>query len=474
MVPKLNKKNPYQTGNFKDYLNRRDEKGKLFINTSNNSLFLSPTVPMEVEKIIDGLDMKKAIGPNSIPNIILKSFKLFFSVWLSRLVNLCFEVGIFPDILKTAKITPLHKKDSKLDVINYRPISLLSVFSKIYKNVIYIRIYSYLTKNNLIYSKQFGFRINYSTNHALTSITENIRSLLDQGQYVCGIFVDLEKAFDTVDHETLCEKLNHYGVRGNVNKLIKSYLANRKQYVSLNGFDYEIKNIDCGVPQGSSLGPLLFLIYINDFRLRLNETKSAHFADATFILYNSKKLKTIETIVNTELKEVAKWLNLNKLSLNAGKTELNFFHSHQHGLNYDNISIKCNGVKLSPVDKIKYLGMYIDKYLSWNYHIQHLSTKLSRANGILSKPRRNAPLETCLQVYYAIFYSHLIYGCNIWGLTSEESLNKIEVLQKKCLRIITFSDFNSHTNPLFMILKLLKVKDLTKLHQLKLVFEFYE
>ena len=136
--------------------------------------------------------------------------------------------------------------------------------------------------------------------------------------------------------------------------MIKSYLANRKQYVSLNGFDSEIKNIDCGVPQGSSLGPLLFLIYINDFRLCLNETKSAHFADDTFILYNSKKLKTIEIIVNTELKEVAKWLNLNKLSLNAGKTELFFFHSHQHSLNYDNISIKCNGVKLSPVDKIKY------------------------------------------------------------------------------------------------------------------------
>ena len=118
--------------------------------------------------------------------------------------------------------------------------------------------------------------------------------------------------------------------------------------------------------------------------------------------------------------------------------------------------------------------MYIDKYLSWNYHIQHLSTKLSRANGILSKLRHNAPLETCLQVYYATFHSHLIYGCNIWGLTSEENLYKIEVLQKKCLRIITFSDFNSHTNPLFMNLKLLKVKDLIKLHQLKLVFEFYE
>ena len=130
-------------------------------------------------------------------------------------------------------------------------------------------------------------------------------------------------------------------------------------------------------------GPLLFRIYINDFRLCLNETKSGHFAYDTFILYNSKKLRTIETTLKTEIKEVAKWLNLNKLPSNAGKPELIHFHSHQHSLNYDEVSIKFNGLKLSSVNKIKYLGIYIDKYLSWNYHIQHLSTKLSRANDIL-------------------------------------------------------------------------------------------
>ena len=193
------------------------------------------------------------------------------------------------------------------------------------KNSIYTRIYSYLTKKKLIYSKQFGFRSNYSTNHALISITEHIRKLLDNGHYVCGIFVDLEKAFDTVNHKILCEKLDHYGLRGNVNKLIKSYLENRKQYVAINGFDSEIRNLLCGVPQGSSLGPLLFLIYINDFRLCLNQCTSGHFADDTVIMYNSKKAKTIETVVNTEQKQVSKWLSLNKLSLNADKTELIFF-----------------------------------------------------------------------------------------------------------------------------------------------------
>ena len=181
----------------------------------------------------------------------------------------------------------------------------------------------------------------------------------------------------------------------------------------------------------------------------MKDTETGHFADDTFILFSGNKLKTIETIVNTELKCVSTWLRLNKLSLNAGKTELIFFHSKRHILNYENISIKLNGEKLKPVDKIKYLGMYIDKYLSWNSHIQQLSNKLSRANGVISKLRHTAPINICLQVYYAIFYSHLLYGCNIWGLTTEENLNKIEVLQKKCVRIMTFSDYNSHTNPLF-------------------------
>ena len=232
--------------------------------------------------------------------------------------------------------------------------------------------------------------------------------------------------------------------------------------------------MNCGVPQGSSFGPLLFLIYINDFILCLNKTETGHFADDTYILYGSKKIGSIESVVNHELKLVSIWLRLNKLSLNTGKTELIFFHSKQHIINYNDISIKFNGIKLLPVDKVKYLGMIIDKYLSWNYHVQQLSKKLSRANGILSKLRHNASIETCLKVYYAIFYSYLTYGCNLWGITSEENLKMIEIIQKKAIRIMTFSDFKAHTNPLFMDLKLLKVRDLIKIYQLKFVFEFYK
>ena len=470
---KVQNKIPIERGSYRDYLYKKNKNKEYYINNAGHVFFLSPTDPKEVADLIDNLDDKKSPGPNGIPVILLKKFKEFFSFWLAKLINLCFETGVFPDLLKFAKITPLHKKESKLDFHNYRPISLLSIYSKIFEKLIYSRVYAYLVKYNLISSKQFGFRSNHSCNHAIISLTEHVKKLLDDGHVVCGVFVDLEKAFDTVHHEILCDKLNAYGLRGKVNDLFKSYLSNRKQFVSLNGFESSTEDITCGVPQGSTLGPLLFLLYINDFRLCLTDASSGHFADDTFIIYNSKKLKTIETVINHELKQVIKWLRLNKLSLNAGKTELIFFHSSSKKIDFSKVFINFNGIRLNPVDFVKYLGMYIDKHLNWNQHIHELSKKLSQANGILSKLRYNAPIEVCIQVYYALFYSNLIYGCNAWGVTSEENIQTIEILQRKCVRILTFAPFNSHiTNETFINLKLLKVRDVIKFFQLKLIYDF--
>ena len=471
---KVQQKIPMERGSYRDYLYKKNANGQYYINNTGQVFFLSPTDQKEVSDMIDNLDDKKSPGPNGIPVFLLKRFKTFFSCWLAKLINLSFETGVFPDLLKFAKITPLHKKESKLDFHNYRPISLLSIYSKIFEKLIYSRVYAYLVKYDLISSKQFGFRSNHSCNHAIISLTEHVKKLLDEGHIVCGVFVDLEKAFDTVHHDILCDKLNAYGLRGKVNDLFKSYLSNRKQYVSLNGFDSSMEDIKCGVPQGSTLGPLLFLLYINDFRLCLTESSSGHFADDTFIIYNSKKLKTIETVINYELKQVIKWLRLNKLSLNAGKTELIFFHSNSNrNVNFDDIYINFNGIRLTPVDFVKYLGMFIDKFLNWNQHIHELRKKLSQANGILSKLRYSAPIDVCLQAYYAIFYSNLIYGCNAWGLTSEENIQSIEILQRKCIRILTFAPFNSHvSNQTFIDLKLLKVRDIIKFFQLKLMYDF--
>ena len=237
-------------------------------------------------------------------------------------------------------------------------------------------MYSYLSHHNLLYDKQFGFRSSYSTIHALTDITENIKILLDSQFYVCGIFVDLEKAFDTVNHKILIDKLNVYGFRDQTNMLLKSYLYNRKQFVSINGFDSNINTIKCGVPQGSCLGPLLFLIYINDFRFCLNKTNTGHFADDTYIMFSSKKIKTIETVINHELKMVSNWMNLNKLSLNNDKTKLIIFRSKQKPFDTNMLSIKLNGKKLKVEENVKYLGMYLDQHLNWDYHINQLTSQL--------------------------------------------------------------------------------------------------
>ena len=334
----------------------------------------------------------------------------FLSDALAEIINLSFKTGIFPDLCKLAKVIPIFKKDDPLLCINYRPISLLSIYSKLFEKLIYSRMYYFLDKNNLIYEKQFGFRAKHSVNHALISTTEDIKNKVELGNFVAGVFIDLEKAFDTVSHKILIDKLAYYGFRGVTQKLIGSFLTSPKRYVSLNGYDSDELNVVCGVPQGSTLGPLLFLIYINDLRFSLKSSVANHFADDACIIHQSKKLKMLESNLNHDVKLCFEWLNANRLSLNTNKTKLLFFHSKKKSFAFENISIKLNKIKQLHADNVKYLGIFLDKNLSWDYHILQLSKKLSRANGVLYKLRNYVPKETIISVYYSIFYSHVKYA----------------------------------------------------------------
>ena len=459
----IDRKIPKSLKHFKDYM------AKIRV---NKSLFLTPATPHELSDIISAFDAKKTLGPNSIPVYILKISNGFFSKKLCDIINLSFKTCIFPDLCKLAKVIPIFKKGDPLLVDNYRPISLLPIYSKIFEKVIYKRMYGYLDINNLFYSRQFGFRANHSTNHALISITESIKSYIDKGNYVGGVFIDLQKAFDTVNHDILYEKLNYYGIRGNCQKLIKSFLSNRQQYVSINGFDSPKLEVKCGVPQGSTLGPLLFLLYINDLRLNLIKSSCSHFADDTCITYANRKMKSLETVLNQDLNITSDWMKANRLSLNVDKSKLIIFKSRQKKFDNNNISIKLNGSKLDPIDHVKYLGLYLDRNLSWNVQIKHLSNQLSRSNGILCKLRHFVPKKTLISVYYSIFYSHMLYGCPIWSLTSLNNLNSITVLQKRCIRIMNFAPFNSHSNDLFAENNILKFNDIIQIEQLKLVYDF--
>ena len=284
------------------------------------SFFVSPTDKKEIENFISSLDSNKSVAPNTIPTKVLKLLKSDISSQLSEIINISFSSGIFPSILKTAKVIPVHKKDSKLNFSNYCPISLLSNIENILERLIYKGIYKFFSDNNLIYFLQFGFRQKYSTVHALISLTENIRKKTDEGNIGCGIFVNLQKAFNTVEHDILLSKLEHYGIRGLVNEWFKSYLSNRKQYVSMNGYDSNLADVKFCLSQGSVPGPLLFLIYINDLNQALKFCKVHRFADDTNSVHFSKSVYRLNKYVYLDLKNLTYWLNANRISLYVKKS----------------------------------------------------------------------------------------------------------------------------------------------------------
>ena len=437
----------YSHKHFSDYLS----------NESSSTIFLQPTDKEEIANIISSLNSNKTSGPNSIPYRVLFLLKNEISKQLADLFNLSFMTGVFPSVLKTAKVVPVFKKDSKLNYSNYRPISLLSNIEKILEKLMYKRLYAFLDYNNIIYDLQFGFRQQYSTSHALINITENIRKALDDGNIECGVFVDLQKALDTVDHQILLAKLNHYGIRGVSNDWFKSYLSNRNQYVSINGYESGLAAINCGVPQGSVLGPLLFLLYINDLNQAIKFCKVHHFADDTNLLCLSNSIKKLSKLVNADLKHLLNWLNANKISLNVKKTEMIIFKSKQKKLEGD-LKIKLCGKRLYPTESVKYLGVKIDANLTWQHHVNDLSTKLNRANALLFKMRKYVSLKILRSIYFAIFDSYLSYCCLVWA-QNFSTIQRILILQKKAVRIINFQPRNFHTSPLFKQNSILKFQD---------------
>ena len=224
-----------------------------------------------------------------------------------------FLTGIYPDALKICKTIPIHKGGLTTELNNYRPISLLSIFDKIIEKIMHKRLYNFLGDHNILFNNQFGFQKNISTSVALIQITEKIKESIDNRKYGCGLFIDLRKAYDTVNHAILLTKMEHYGIRGTALEWFKSYLNNRKQYVYINGETSQLKDITCGVPQGSVLGPLLFLIYINDLPNIFEVLQFFLFSDNTNIYYEAESPEKLELVINKELKKLQTWLVVNRL-----------------------------------------------------------------------------------------------------------------------------------------------------------------
>ena len=400
----------------------------------------------------------KSLGPNSLPTSLLKSAQEVISKPLC-IINNSFKNGIFPDLFKVAKIIPVYKKGSKLDRSNYRPISLLSNISKIFEKLMHTRLYGFLDRFERLYKYQFGFRNKHSTTHTLINITEAIRKALDEKSYACGVFVDLQKAFDTVNHNILLTKLNYNGIRGSALEWFRSYLSNRSQFVSINDKLSTIKMLASGVPQGSILGPLLFLIYINDLHECIKHSTTYHFADDTNLLLISNSLKKLNKHINHDLSNLVHWLRANKISLNTKKTELIIFRP-KNTIVTKHLNFRISGQKIFPVKVIKYLGIKIDENLNFITHMQDLALKLSRSNGMLAKIRHYVNFETLLSIYHAIFSSHLRYACQVWGNSRSPMIGRITSLQNKALKIIHFLPKNTNSNILYFLSNTLRLNTL--------------
>ena len=277
------------------------------------------------------------------------------------------------------------------------------------------QLYEFFERSNLFYDLQFGFRLNSSTNHALISIIDKIQSNLDKGLLTCGVFVDLKKAFYTVDHHILIEKLKHYGVRGSPLNWFFSYFENRSQFVRVNGNSSNTNSIEFGVPQGSILGPLLFTIFINDLYRAIPNSVIHQFADDTNFLLSDLSLKKLILKMNHDLTCLCKWLRANKLALNVTKTELIIFKRPGTTLNIK-YKFKIDGHKIAPKPTIKYLGLTLDEHITWKPYLVKLRSKLARAVGLLSKVRHCTHLNFLKSAYHALFGSVLNYGCQVWGM----------------------------------------------------------
>ena len=441
---------------FEHYLNNNYTSEFMFTSVSEN----------DVSNIIEELHTKCSTGYDGISTKLLKLIKQPILQPLTTIVNQSLTSGIFPDKLKIAKITPIYKKDNKHHITNYRPISILPAISKIFEKIVCNQISSYLIKNNYLTENQYGFCKLFSTEHAILELSDRVISELDQGHSPLAIFLDLSKAFDTLNHDILLSKLQYYGIKNSAFNWLKTYLENRNHFVQIENYKSRMLPVSLGVPQGTILGPLLFIIYINDISHCSDFFKFITYADDTNLFYNMHN--TDPTNINSELNKVLHWLEVNKLSINIPKTKFMIFHNQNKNINCITPDITIKDTKIERVESFNFLGVIFDQHMKWNCHVNNIALKLSRTIGIFYKLKHFLPSYILKMLYNSLILPHLSYGILAWG-TSSEHLFK---LQKKSVRIIANEKYNAHTEPLFKSLDLLKLNDIFKSHILKFYFNF--
>lgn len=431
--------------------NNNQDPIKYISKSPMGSFFLSPICPETVSKIFSSLDVKKS--SLDVPNKIVKLAKEPLSIIFADIFNKSIELGVVPEIFKISRITPIYKTDECTDPNNYRPIATLSPFAKALERIIFDQLMSFLDKHSILYKYQFGFRKNHSTEQAILEITDYLKTAIDNKEITCGIFLDFSKAFDTVDHCILLSKLNAYGIRGVPLTWFKSYLTDRKQYVKIDNIESSRNKMLCGVPQGSTLGPLLFLLYINDLPNVSKKLLFRIFADDTNVFYSSTNSNDLERVINEELPSIYAYCNANKLSINFKKTNYMIVKSSRKKIGNFHIE------NLSQESYIKYLGVFIDEQINWEPQITHVTSKVSKNIGIINKLRYYLDINMLKQLYYNLIYPYLNYGILSWGNTYKTRLKKIITKQNKCIRSIFFVPSRENVSLYYKLLEILQLEN---------------
>lgn len=440
------------------------------LNLNNKSLVFLPTDATEVKSLILSLKDNSATGHDNIPGWLIKHHVDLLAPPIAHICNLSISTGKFPDIFKISLIKPVHKAGDSCTINNFRPISILPALSKILERLMNKQLVSFLNSNNIISPQQFGFRSGKSTNDAVFELTNNIVRELDNKKKTLGIFLDLKKAFDTVSIPLLLNKLERSGVRGITLSLLTDYLTNRSQQVKIGDWLSETQTISYGIPQGSIIGPTLFLLYINDLcNLKLTQGQIFVFADDTALLFSADTWNSAFDHAQRGLNKVCSWLNANLLTLNADKTKyiafsnknktspflLNKLVAHTNVLS---CNASCSCPNIDRVDEIKYLGVIIDETLTFKSHIHTIANRLRNLTYIFKSIRHIGDRATLKTVYFALCHSVISYCIVSWGGAARTNLIELERAQRGILKVAAFLPYRFPTTDLYNIWDILTVR----------------
>ena len=439
------------------------------ITRHKKSLYLYPTNEKEISSLIQALPSKDSSGYDGISNKLLKKLGPSIIRPLVSIFNNSMKQGVFPSNMKKGDVVPLHKSKSRELTTNYRLISLLLTISKLLEKLIYKRTYNFLEKNNQIYNSQYGFRSKHSCELAVSEMLSEIIKQNKHNKRTMAVYLDLSKAFDTLDHKILLKKLERYGIRGTPLLWFESYLTNRKLRAKCSTEDGTVYSnyyqIEYSTPQGSCLGPLLFLIFTNDLHLHIEYCLCILFTDDTTLYISHKNSNYMEWCMQEDLKTIQDWFRANKLTLNIGKSVCMQFGIKQS----KKCTVSIDGKPLPMVTNTKFLGIWIDDKLTWQEHFNQLCLKISRNTNLLKTSKSFLNMHTKKVIYYVHVYSHLVYGCTTWGnMLRKDYLKKLQRLQDRCIQLITGQNA---TKELYQSISILRVAEIIRLQNLKLGYK---